>query len=161
MTVVILDRDRHNDLIREVRDTGARIKLITDGDVAPAVAAGLQDTGVQMMMGVGGGPEGVLAAAALKCAGGDFQARLVFTEPGERERCGEMGIADPDKIYTIDELAKGDVMFAATGVTDGDLLKGVRYFQGGGITHSIVMRSASRTVRFITAHHQFEHKPEY
>jgi len=161
MTVVILDRPRHKKIIDEIRAAGARIKLITDGDVAPAVAAGLEDSGVQMMIGIGGGPEGVLAAAALKCMGGDFQGRLHFTSEEEKVRCKSMGIEELDHIYTIDELAKGDVMFAASGVTAGDLLDGVRFVKGGAYTHSIVMRSKSRTVRYITAHHHFEHKPDY
>jgi len=159
--VVILHRERHKALIEEVRATGARIKLITDGDVAPAIAAGLPDTAVHMMIGIGGGPEGVLAAAALKCMGGDFQGKLHFLEEEERRRCKTMGIDDLEHVYTIDELCKDDVMFAATGVTDGDLLRGVRFFKGGGETHSIVMRSKSRTVRYIETHHQFDHKPKY
>ena len=161
LTVVILNRDRHKALIDEVRRAGPRIKLIPDGDVAPAVAAGLPDTPVHMLIGVGGGPEGVLAAAALKCLGGDMQARLYFTSDTEKRRCREMGIEDLDRVYTLDELAKGDVMFAATGVTDGDLLQGVRFFHGGAHTHSLVMRSKSRSVRHIRTQHHFEHKPVY
>lgn len=162
MTVVILNRERHQGLIREVREAGARIKLIPDGDVAPAVAAGLmEETGVHMLMGVGGGPEGVLAAAALKALGGDMQCRLFFTSDEEKRRCREMGIEDLDRIYTIEDMAKGDVMFAATGVTEGDLVRGVRYFAGGARTHSIVMRSRSRTVRYIEAEHHFDFKPVY
>jgi fructose-1,6-bisphosphatase II len=161
LIVVILDRPRHKELIEQVRATGARVKLIPDGDVAPAVAAGLPDTPVHMLIGVGGGPEGVLAAAALKCLGGDMQARLYFTSQEERHRCRQMGIEDLEQVYGIDDLAKGDVMFAATGVTDGDLLKGVRYFKGGGFTHSIVMRSRSRTIRYITSEHHFDFKPVY
>jgi len=110
-------------------------------------------------MGIGGAPEGVLAAAALKCLGGDMQGRLVFMSKEERNRAQGMGIVDFDRVYTIEDLAQGDVFFAATGVTNGDLLKGVRYFPGGATTHSIVMRSRSRTVRFIEAMHYFEHKP--
>jgi len=161
ITVVILNRDRHGKLIEEVRNAGARIKLIPDGDVAPAVAAGLPDTGVHMLIGIGGGPEGVLAAAALKCAGGDMQGRLFFTTDEEKRRCKEMGIEDLNHVYSIDEMAKGEVMFAATGVTDGDLLRGVQYFKGGANTHSIVMRSKSRTVRYISAEHHFDYKPVY
>jgi fructose-1,6-bisphosphatase II len=161
MIVVILDRDRHRGLIDEVRGTGARIKLIPDGDVAPAVAAGLPDAPVHMLIGVGGGPEGVLAAAALKCLGGDMQGRLYFTNDEERRRCKEMGIADLDHVFEIDEMAKGDVLFAATGVTDGDLLAGVKFFKGGARTNSIVMRSLSRTIRYIQADHHFDHKPVY
>jgi fructose-1,6-bisphosphatase II len=161
MTVVILDRDRHRALIEEVRSTGARIKLIPDGDVAPAVAAGLPDTPVHLLIGVGGGPEGVLAAAALKCLGGDMQGRLYFTSEEEKRRCREMCIEDLDHVYGIEEMAKGDVLFAATGVTDGDLLSGVKYFKGGARTNSIVMRSKSRTIRYIQADHHFDYKPKY
>lgn len=161
MTVVILQRERHKALIEEVRGTGARIKLITDGDVAPAIAAGTPESPVNMMMGIGGGPEGVLAAAALKCLGGDFQGKLHFLEEEEKRRCRAMGIEDLDRVYGIDDLAKGEVMFAATGVTDGDMLTGVRFFKGGGKTHSVVMRSKSRTIRFIETIHHFEHKPVY
>jgi fructose-1,6-bisphosphatase II len=113
------------------------------------------------MMGIGGGPEGVLAAAALKCVGGDFQGRLSFSNDEERRRCRSMGIEDLDHIYTLEELAGGDVVFAATGVTDGDLLEGVRFFHRGAFTHSIVMRSKSHTVRYIKSQHQFDHKPVY
>lgn len=161
LTVVILQRERHKALIDEVRATGARIKLITDGDVAPAIAAGMPDGPVHMMMGIGGGPEGVLAAAALKCLGGDFQGKLHFLEEEEKRRCKTMGIEDLNRIYGIEDLACGEVMFAATGVTDGDMLKGVRFFKGGAHTHSVVMRSKSRTVRFIETLHHFEHKPQY
>lgn len=161
MTVVILDRDRHRALIDEVRATGARIKLIPDGDVAPAVAAGLPDAPVHMLIGVGGGPEGVLAAAALKCMGGDMQCRLYFSNDEEKRRCKEMGITDFNHVYSIEEMAKGDVMFAATGVTDGDLLAGVKYCKGGARTNSIVMRSLSRTIRYIQSDHHFDHKPVY
>lgn len=161
LTVVILNRPRHESLIKEVRACGARIKLIPDGDVAPAIAAAIEGSGVDMLIGIGGGPEGVLAAAALKCLGGDMQAKLIFDHEEEKERAQAMGIEDFDKIYTIDELIRGDVMFAATGVTDGDLLRGVKYFSGGAHTHSVVMRSRSRTVRFIEATHYFDHKPVY
>jgi fructose-1,6-bisphosphatase II len=161
LTVVILDRPRHEKIINEVRKAGARIHLISDGDVAPAIAATVADSGVDMLMGIGGAPEGVLAAAALKCMGGDMQGRLVFMNREERSRARTMGIDDFDKIYTAEEMAKGDVVFAATGVTAGELLKGVRYFSGGAETHSIVMRSQSRTVRFIQARHQFDFKPVY
>jgi fructose-1,6-bisphosphatase II len=162
MTVVILNRDRHRSIIQEVRRSGARIKLIPDGDVAPAVAAGLmEETGVHMLLGVGGGPEGVLAAAALKSLGGDMQARLYFTSEDEKRRCREMGIEDLDRVFTIEDMAKGDVMFAATGVTEGDLVRGVRFFAGGARTHSVVMRSLSRTVRYIESEHHFDFKPVY
>lgn len=159
LTVVILDRPRHERMVTEIRKAGARIHLISDGDVAPAIAAAVEESGVDLLMGIGGAPEGVLAAAALKCLGGDMQGRLVFMSKEERNRAQGMGIDDFDRVYGIDDMAKGDVFFAATGITSGDLLKGVRYFPGGASTHSIVMRSKSRTVRFIEARHHFEHKP--
>ncbi len=162
LTVVILDRPRHAELIRAVREVGARIKLIQDGDVSAAIATGFPDTGVDVLMGVGGAPEGVLAAAALQCLGGDMQGRLKPRNDHEVERARRMGIKDIDRIYRIGDLAKsGDVMFAATGVTDGDLLRGVRFFGGGARTHSVVMRSRSGTVRFIEATHRFDRKPVY
>lgn len=161
LTVVLLDRPRHDAAIADIRQCGARIKLISDGDVAPAVATGIIDSGIDMVMGIGGAPEGVLAAAAVKCFGGDMQARLVFTTAEERERAPKMGITDFDKVYTAEELAAGDVFFAATGVTSGDLLRGVRYFAGGAQTHTIVMRSKSRTIRFLDSMHYFDFKPTY
>ena len=132
-----------------------------DGDVAAAAATALPDSGIDMMLGVGGAPEGVLAAAALKCMGGDMQGRLVFKTQEERDRATTMGITDFEKVYNCEEMAGGEVVFAATGVTNGDLLQGVRYFSGGAETHSVVMRSKSRTVRFIKAQHQFDYKPVY
>ncbi|PLY02619.1 MAG: fructose-bisphosphatase class II [Desulfuromonas sp.] len=161
LTVVILDRPRHDRIVEEIRKAGARINLITDGDVAPAIAAAVPDSGVDMMLGIGGAPEGVLAAAALKCMGGEMQGRLVFMSQEERDRAKTMGIDDFDKIYTTEEMAQGDVFFAATGVTNGDLLRGVRYFSNGATTHSIVMRSHSRTVRFVESRHHFDYKPVY
>lgn len=161
LTVVILDRPRHDKMVNEIRKAGARIHLISDGDVAPAIAAAVTGSGVDMLLGIGGAPEGVLAAAALKCMGGDMQGRLVFMSKEERNRAQNMGITDFDQVYTIEDMAKGDVFFAATGITNGDLLKGVRYFSGGATTHSIVMRSKSRTVRFIETHHYFDYKPSY
>lgn len=161
LTVVLLDRPRHDKAVEEIRKAGARIHLITDGDVAPAVAAAVPGSGIDMVLGVGGAPEGVLAAAALKCMGGDMQGRLVFMTQEERERSTKMGIKDFDKVYNCEEMAGGDVVFAATGVTNGELLRGVRYFSGGAETHSVVMRSRSRTVRFIQAQHQFDYKPLY
>jgi len=161
LTVVILDRPRHDRIVEEIRKAGARINLITDGDVAPAIAAAVPDSGVDMMIGIGGAPEGVLAAAALKCMGGDMQGRLVFMSQEERDRATTMGISDFDKIYSSDEMAQGNVFFAATGVTNGELLRGVRYFSDGATTQSIVMRSHSRTVRFIETTHHFDYKPVY
>ena len=161
LTAVILERDRHAELIREVREAGARIKLIGDGDLSAAIAACDERTGVDIALGIGGAPEGVLAAAALKCLHGDMQGQLKFRNEEEKERAKKMGLEDLDKIFTIEDLAKGDVMFAATGVTNGDLLKGIRYFGGGAHTHSVVMRSYSMTVRYIEATHDFKKKPNF
>ena len=161
LTVIILKRDRHKDLIEEVRRAGARIKLIPDGDVSAAIATAKEESGVDVLMGIGGAPEGVIAAAALRCVGGDMQGRLKPRNDDEITRAKKMGIKDINKIYHIEELAKGDVMFAATGVTDGDFLRGVRFFGGGAETHSVVMRSKTRTIRYITATHYFKHKPSY
>lgn len=160
LTVVILDRERHAKIIKDVRDAGARIKLISDGDVSPAVNVGIEGTGVHMMVGIGGAPEGVLAAAALKCLGGDMQARLWPECDAEIERARLMGITDINKVLTINDLVKGeDVFFVATAITEGDLLHGVRYFGGGVRTHSLVMRYKSGTVRFVDAIHKFDRKP--
>lgn len=160
MTVVILDRPRHESLIAEVRKTGARINLIGDGDVSAAVAAAWPDSGIDLLIGTGGAPEGVISAAALQCLGGDFQGRLKFRNDGERERAKKMGVKDLDKKYSINELAKGSVMFCATGVTDGPFLKGVKTLPGRQAkTHSVVMRSQTGTIRTIEAHHVLEKKP--
>lgn len=161
LTVVILDRPRHRELIEEVRRAGARIKLISDGDVSAAIATCDERTGVDMLMGIGGAPEGVLAAAALRCVGGEMFGKLKWRNDEEKKRAEVMGIKDFDKTYKIDELASGDVMFAATGVTSGDYLRGVRFHTGGADTHSVVMRSGSGTVRYIEAHHKFDLKPNY
>ncbi len=161
LCVVILDRPRHQDLIRECRAAGARIKLIGDGDVAAAIATAKDGTGVDVLMGTGGAPEGVLAAAALKCMGGDFQGILKFRNNEEAERARSMGVQDLNRVYRLEDLVGSDVMFAATGVTFGDFLKGVRFFSGGANTYSIVMRSKSRTVRYIETTHYFEFKPKY
>lgn len=159
LTVVILDRPRHAKLIEEVRKTGARIWLIGDGDVSAAIATGIPDSGVDVLMGVGGAPEGVIAAAALRCVGGDFQGRLIFRDENEKSRARNMQIQNLEKIYQIDELARGNVLFCATGVTKGTLLEGVRYFRNGAKTHSVVMRSETGTIRFIEAEHHFDRKP--
>lgn len=160
ITVVILDRARHEKIIREVRETGARVKLITDGDVSPAVSAAIEGTGVHMLLGIGGAPEGVIAAAALKCLGGDMQARLVPENQEEIERAKTMGIADINQVLTLDDLVKSeDVMFAATAITEGDMLQGVHFFPGGARTRSIVMRSKTGTVRFVDAVHKLDKKP--
>lgn len=162
LTVVILNRPRHEKLIKEVRECGARIKLIGDGDISGGLATAIPGSGVDVLMGIGGSPEGVLTAAALQCVGGDIQGRLVPRNEDEAERAKGMGITDIKKIFFIDELASPEnVMFAATGVTDGDFLKGVRFFSGGANTHSLVMRSKSRTIRFIEAEHHFDFKPSY
>jgi fructose-1,6-bisphosphatase II len=155
LTVCILDRDRHTDLIAEVRRAGARIRLIRDGDVSAAMATAVSEGPVDVLMGIGGAPEGVLAAAALRALGGDMQGRLRFRNDGERQRAIAMGIEDPDRIFGLNDLASGDVIFSATGVTDGDFLKGVRFDSRGASTHSVVMRSASGTVRYVTARHDF------
>ncbi len=161
LTVIILYRPRHEALIEEVRKAGARIKLISDGDVAAAIATTKTETGIDMLMGIGGAPEGVLAAAALRCVGGDMQARLKPRNPQEIERAKAMGILDMEKKYSLEELADGEVMFAATGVTDGEYLQGVRVFAGGATTQSVVMRSKTRTIRVVNATHNFEFKPGY
>lgn len=161
LTVVILERDRHKELIAEVRENGARIKLIGDGDVSAAIATCFPETGVDVLIGSGGSPEGVIAAAALRCVGGEIQGQLKWRNEEEKERAAKMGIEDFDRVYGIEDLASGDVMFAATGVTNGDFLKGVQFFGGGCTTQSVVMRSESKTVRYISARHQFETKPQY
>lgn len=159
LTVVILDRPRHKDLIEEVRRTGARIHLIGDGDVSAAVAAAWPESGIDLLMGIGGAPEGVISAAAMQCMGGDFQGRLKFRNEEEKARALKMGIKDLTKKYTIDELAHGSVMFVATGVTDGPLLQGVKTLPGRQAkTHSIVMRSKTGTIRTIEAHHRLSMK---
>lgn len=161
VTVVILDRPRHEDLIQRVRKIGARIRLIGDGDVSAGIAPCWDDSGIDLLMGIGGAPEGVITAAAIKCLGGDFEGRLKFRNSGERERAIKMGIQDPDQIFGRDQLARGSVMFCATGVTDGPLLKGVRTLPGNRAhTHSIVMRSQTGTIRRIEAEHNFNIKAE-
>ncbi len=159
ITVVILDRPRHKDLIAEVRATGARIHLIQDGDVSGALATAWGDTGIDMLLGIGGAPEGVISAAAMKCLGGDFQGRLKFRNDEERARAAKMGVDNLDRAYFRDELAAGEVMFVATGVTDGPFLHGVRFLSDNRAqTHSIVMRSKTGTIRDIRVHHQLNKK---
>ncbi|HZK43042.1 MAG TPA: class II fructose-bisphosphatase [Syntrophomonadaceae bacterium] len=160
VTVVILDRPRHRHIIEEVRKAGARIKLITDGDVSPGVAAAYSNSGVDMLMGIGGAPEGVITAAALKCIGGDFQAKLCPEDDKEILRCKKMGIENPAKVFSMNELVKSDdVIFVATGITDSFLLKGVRYTKRRAITETLVMRSTSGTIRHIEANHDLDRKP--
>jgi fructose-1,6-bisphosphatase II / sedoheptulose-1,7-bisphosphatase len=157
--VCILDRPRHKELIAKVRETSARIMLITDGDVSGIIATAQAGTGVDLYLGTGGAPEGVLAAAALQCIGGQMQGRLLFRNDDEKNRAARAGITDLNRKYELEDLARGDVMFSATGVTTGAMLQGVRRFAGGAITHSVVMRSKSGTVRMIEAHHNFRRKP--
>jgi fructose-1,6-bisphosphatase class II len=161
LTVIILSRPRHEAIIKEVRQAGARIRLIGDGDVSAAIATTKPETGVDLLLGIGGAPEGVLAAAALRCVGGEFQGRLAPRNNEEIERAKKMGVGDIKKKFSIEQLAAGDVMFAATGVTDGDYLQGVHFFPGGATTQSVVMRSKTRTIRIINATHYFDHKPNY
>ncbi len=158
LVVCILDRPRHAELIAKVRAAGARIMLISDGDVSGVIATAQPLSGVDMYMGSGGAPEGVLAAAALRCIGGQMQGRLLFRNDEERARAGRWGVTDLNRKYSLLDLAKGDVMFAATGVTDGAMLRGVRRYAGGATTHSLIMRSATGTVRYVEAHHNFTRK---
>ena len=158
LVACILDRPRHEELIAKVREAGARIMLISDGDISGVIATSQPESGVDVYIGIGGAPEGVLAAAALRCIGGQMQARLKFRNDDERSRAGRCGIVDFDRKYVLEELAGGDVMFAATGVTNGSLLRGVRRYAGGAATHSLIMRSHSGTVRYIEARHNFVRK---
>ncbi len=158
LVVCILDRPRHAELIAKVRAAGARIMLISDGDVSGVIATARPASGVDIYLGIGGAPEGVLAAAALRCIGGQMQGRLIFRNDDEKARGRRWGLSDLNRKYGLLDLANGDVMFAATGVTDGTMLKGVRRFHGGATTHSMVMRSKSGTVRVIEATHNFERK---
>ena len=158
LVACMLDRDRHKELIAKTREAGARIVLLSDGDVAGVMATSQPESGIDIYMGSGGAPEGVLAAAALRCIGGQMQGRLMFEDDGQILRAREMGLADPHKAFTCEEMAKGDVMFAASGVTSGAMLRGVRRFGHGAVTHSVVMRSKSGTVRYIEAHHNFSTK---
>ena len=158
LVVCILDRPRHAELIAKVREAGARIMLIGDGDVSGVIATSTGDSGIDIYMGSGGAPEGVLAAAALRAIGGQMQGRLLFRNDDEKARAKKWGIKDLNRKYSMLDMAKGDVMFAATGVTSGSMLKGVRRFGNGAETHSIVMRSKTGTVRWISAHHNFSIK---
>ena len=156
VTVVVLDRPRHADLVEEIRATGARIKFITDGDVAGAIMAARPDTGVDLLLGVGGTPEGIIAACAMKCLGGVIQGRLWPTDDDERQRAIDAGHdLDAENVLTTDTLVTGDdCFFVATGITDGELMRGVRYRANGATTHSLVMRSRSGTIRSITSEHR-------
>jgi len=158
IVVCILDRPRHLELIQKVRSTGARIKLIPDGDVSAVIATSIDESGIDIYMGIGGSPEGVLAAAALRCLGGRIYSKLIFDNDESFERARKMGVSSKEQIYETKNLAKGDVMFSATGVTDGTLLKGVRITKNHAFTHSVVMRSQTNTVRHVTAKHNLNIK---
>jgi len=159
ITVVILERDRHEQLIADVRATGARIKLIGDGDLTAAISVAVSGTGVHAVMGIGGAPEGVLSAAALRCLGGEIQGKFVWRSDEEKERARAMGVDvdDSERVYFTQDLASGkEVVFSATGVTDGELLRGVRFFGGGARTHSLLMSYTRGVVRFIDTVHTFD-----
>ena len=161
LTVVVLDRPRHLKLIEEIRAAGARIKLISDGDVSAALATTRADTGIDIMMGTGRAPQGVLAAAALKCLDGEMQARIRPRNETEAGELRELGIFDVSRTYRLDDLARGNVIFVATAVTPGDYLNGVRFVQGGAVTNSVIMRSQTKTVRYMQAYHHFDRRPAY
>ena len=158
IVVCILDRPRHAQLIEQVRSTGARIKLIPDGDVSAVIATSIDNSGIDLYMGTGGSPEGVLAAAALRCLGGKIYAKLLYENEEEFERAKMMGVKNKNQIFKTQDLAKGDVMFSATGVTDGTLLKGVRISKNHAFTYSVVMRSETSTIRYINAQHDLNIK---
>lgn len=161
LTAVVLNRERHKELIEEIRSTGARISLISDGDVSAAIATANPSSGIDVLFGTGGAPEGVISAAALRCLGGDIQGRLNFRNEKEVERTKKMGMKDTHQVLKIEDMAKGNVMFCATGVTHGNFLDGVIFKPWGALTHSIVMRSESGTIRDIRAEHHFAKKPRY
>lgn len=162
LTVIVLDRPRHEELISRIRKIGARIKLISDGDVAGGIATGLEEKNVDVLMGIGGATEGVLTAAALKCLGGEIQARLMPRNEKDREKAKKMGIDDIDKLYFTDDLARGsDIMFVVTGITNGELLGGVTYSVNSATTHSLVMRCKTGTIRYIRSNHTITKKPSY
>jgi len=160
VVAVILKRPRHEKVIKEIREAGARIKLISDGDVAGAMNTAFDETGVDILFGIGGAPEGVLSAVALKCLGGEIQGKLIPTNEEEVERCKKMGITDLNKVFYLDDFCAGDdAIFAATGVTDGELLKGVQFKGSSAKTQTVVMRAKSGTVRFISGQHSLKKKP--
>jgi fructose-1,6-bisphosphatase II len=161
LTAMILDRPRHEKLIDQIRRAGARIRLIEDGDVDASIATCKEETGIDILFGIGGAPEGVLSAAALQCMGGEIQGQMVYYNDGERARASKLMHEDIERVLTMDDLAHGDVLFAATGVTTGGMLEGVRFISKGCVTHSLVMRNKSGTVRFIEAEHDFARKPQY
>ena len=161
LRVVVLDRPRHAKLLHELRDIDVHVKLISDGDLSAALATTQEEAGIDLLVGTGRAAQGILAAAALRCLGGEIQARFQPSSQGEVDQLRECGVEDLRKKYTAEDLAQGSVVFAATGVTTGDYLRGVRFFPGGGESHSVVMRSKSQTVRFLTTFHHFEEHPEY
>ncbi|MFB4163332.1 class II fructose-bisphosphatase [Alteribacillus sp. JSM 102045] len=162
VVVTILNRDRHSKLIQDIRDAGARIKLIQDGDVAAAMNTAFEETGIDILVGSGGAPEGVLSAVALKCLGGEQQAKLLPRDDAELARCKKMGIEDINRVLHMEDLVGGDdAIFAATGVTDGELLKGVHYKGAHATTQSLVMRAKSGTVRFVDGKHNVKKKPDF
>lgn len=161
LTIGCLERERHETLIREIREAGARVHLVPDGDLSVAIAALDPEAGIDALMGMGGAPEGVITAAAVQCYGGEMQARLSFPKDGQRERAEKMVGGDLDRVFHTDDLARGNVMFSATGITSGDLLKGVRYRRGFALTESIVMRSGSGTIRRIETMHRHADRYEF
>ncbi|MBI4518451.1 MAG: class II fructose-bisphosphatase [Deltaproteobacteria bacterium] len=161
LTVAVLDRPRHEQLINEIRKAGARVRLLSDGDVAAGMAATRPGSGIDLLVGTGGAHQGILTAAAMRCSGGEMQGRLRIRNSEDAARAAAVGITDLQKKYGAEDMASGSVMFAASGVTDGDYLRGVRFFKGGATTNSVVMRSRTRTIRFIEAIHRFDFKPEY
>jgi fructose-1,6-bisphosphatase II len=161
LTVVLLDRPRHEQMIAELRQIGTRIKLISDGDLSAALATAREESGIDMLVGTGGAAQGIIAAAALYCLGGEMQGRFRPRNQEEADKLRRVGIYDFHKKYTTEDMVKGNVMFAATGVTSGDYLQGVRFFKGGAVTNSVVMRSKTRTVRFMETFHHFDVHPEY
>lgn len=162
MTIVLLDRERHNHIVEAARSLGVRCKFITDGDVSPVIATSFGTEGIDMMMGIGGAPEGVIAAAAIKCMGGDMQGRLVPENEEEVKRVHDMGIEDVNKVLMLEDLVPAeDPIFVATGVTNGDMLRGIRFTEKHAITHTIIMRGLTGTVRFVEAYHDYERKPKY
>ncbi len=161
LTAIVLDRPRHKELIEEIRAAGARINLIGDGDVSAAIATATPNSGIDILFGIGGAPEGVIAAAALQCLNGEFQGILKPRNQGEIDRALKMGIDNIERVFKIDDLAKGNLMFCATGVTQGNFLDGVIFKPWGCHTHSLVMRSESGTIRHIRAEHHFDKKPRY
>lgn len=161
LTAIVLDRPRHKELIEEIRAAGARINLIGDGDVSAGIATATPNSGIDILFGIGGAPEGVITAAALQCLNGEFQGILKPRNQGEVERALKMGIDDINRVFKIDDLAKGNLMFVATGVTTGNFLDGVVFKPWGCLTHSLVMRSESGTIRHIRAEHHFDKKPRY